>query len=143
MKQTQIGWVIILIIAIIDISILLSKTDPTSVSGAIVITSIVLLLAYKLTIRVTDTHVKFSMGIGIIHGKYKLEDIVYCQPDSYFSMGWGIRLRPGGILYNVSGNKAIELSVRNKSGKIWLGTDHPEELADFINSQRRKQSAEN
>ena len=60
-----------------------------------------------------------------------------CKPISYISLGWGIRLRPGVILFNVSGNKAIELEIKNKKRKIWIGTNCPEEIADFINSKRK------
>jgi hypothetical protein len=54
---------------------------------------------------------------------------------SYIPLGWGIRLKPGVILFNVSGTKAIELSIKGKKLKIWIGTDEPEELSDFINSK--------
>ncbi len=138
MKRTQIGWVVILIIAIIDICAFFQIPYSSGKNIFFGITTLVLLLSYNLTIRVTDEYVKFTLGIGLIRGKYKLSDIATCRPDSYFSMGWGIRLRENGILYNVSGNKAIELTFKHKSGKVWLGTDVPEELAGYINSKISK-----
>ncbi|HBL74040.1 MAG: hypothetical protein A2W90_12595 [Bacteroidetes bacterium GWF2_42_66] len=138
MKQTQIGWVVILIIAIIDISAFFQMPYSSGKNIFFGITTLVLLLSYNLTIRVTDEYVKFSFGIGLIRGKYKLSDIATCRPDSYFALGWGIRFRPEGILYNVSGNKAIELTFKHKAGKVWLGTNVPEELAEYINSKIRK-----
>ncbi len=93
---------------------------------------------YKLTILVTDDAVQFSLGIGIIKGKYNLSVINNCKPLSYIPFGWGIRLRPGVILFNVSGNKAIELEIKNKNRKIWIGTNKPEEISQYIKSLKDK-----
>jgi hypothetical protein len=45
--------------------------------------------------------------------------------------GWGIRLIPGGWLYNVSGFWAVELQMKN--GKRYrIGTDDAEGLAKSL-----------
>lgn len=138
MKSTQTAWAIIFIVIAINIMVFFGYKDSQGNLFLGIISLVLILLFHSLTISVDNNYIKFSFGIGLIRGIYKLEDINYCRPVHYFSMGWGIRFRPGIILYNVSGNKAIELSIRNKPRKIWIGTDQPEEVSDYINSVLRK-----
>jgi hypothetical protein len=133
MKKTQIGWLTIAIIGILNVFVLCQTRDFESIKILIIISLVVLLLLFKLTIRVDDEFVRFSFGIGLIRGKYRIVDIESCRPISYLPLGWGIRLRPGVILFNVSGTKAIELSIRGKSRKIWIGTNNPDEVASVVN----------
>ncbi len=66
---------------------------------------ICLLIFYKLTITIDATYLLFSFGIGLFSKKYLITDIQSCNPvkNSPF-YGIGIRLIPGGWLYNVSGS---------------------------------------
>ena len=135
MKKTQYGWIIFILIIIMLGVIIYQNQSLHSIVLVLTISLIVLLLFYKLTITVSNEYIKFAFGIGLINGKYQLRDIVQCQPVSYIPLGWGIRFRPGVILYNVSGNKAIELKIKNKNRKVWIGTNNPQEIADYINSK--------
>lgn len=134
MKRTQFGWVFLGVIIFISGFIIYQNQELHTILILSALAAVLLLLFYKLTISITDEYVKFSLGIGIIHGKYKLSDIRNCKPLTYIPFGWGIRLRPGVILFNVSGNKAIELEIKNKSRKVWIGTNRPEEISQYINS---------
>jgi len=135
MKKTQYGWIIFILIIIMLGVIIYQNQSIHSIVLVLTISLIVLLLFYKLTITVSNEYIKFAFGIGLINGKYQLRDIIQCQPVSYIPLGWGIRFRPGVILYNVSGNKAIELKIKNKNRKVWIGTNNPQEIADYINSK--------
>ena len=117
MKRTQFGWVFFGVIFLIFGFVIYQNRNLNTLLILSALAIVLLLLFYKLTISITDQYVKFSMGIGIIKGKYKLSEINYCKPLSYIPFGWGIRLRPGVILFNVSGNKAIELEINNKNRK--------------------------
>lgn len=139
MKRTQFGWVFLGVIVIIFGFIIYQNQEFKTILTLSALAIVLLLLFYKLTISVTDENVKFSLGVGIIKGKYKLSDINYCKPLSYIPFGWGIRLRPGVILFNVYGNKAIELEIKNKNRKVWIGTNKPEEISQYINSMKAKQ----
>ena len=138
MKKTQYGWVFLEVIILIFGFIIYQNRNLNTIVILSSLAIVLLLLFYKLTILVTDDAVKFSLGIGIIKGKYKLSVINYCKPLSYIPFGWGIRLRPGIILFNVSGNKAIELEIKNKNRKVWIGTNNPEEISQYINLLKDK-----
>jgi hypothetical protein len=95
---------------------------------------ICLMIFYKLTISIDSTYLSFSLGIGLVSKQYLIANIKSCKAvknDPFY--GIGIRLIPQGWLYNVSGLKAIELTFKNRSSKIRIGTDIPDEIADIIN----------
>ncbi|MTB51211.1 hypothetical protein [Lewinella sp. W8] len=45
--------------------------------------------------------------------------------------GWGYRIGPGGIAFNMQGNRGLQLKLKNGS-KILIGTQKPEELSAFM-----------
>ncbi len=136
MKTTQYAWPFYIIIPMIIVFVGMQGVGIANQIPLVVILAVILLLFFKLSIQVDDNHVQFSMGIGVIHGKYKLEDITYCRSVSYSALGWGIRLKQGAILYNVSGNKAIELDVKGKSRMIWIGSTNPDDLVNYIYAKK-------
>ncbi|MBS2096721.1 hypothetical protein [Carboxylicivirga linearis] len=139
-RSVQIGWTIIFIL--LTLMTILGFTIPQNslwLVGAISV--IILLLFFRLTITIDNNWVKFSMGIGLINGKFPIKDILDCKAVDYIPLGWGIRFRPGKIIYNVSGNKAVELTVRGKNMKVWIGTADPETLVRIIREIKRKQAS--
>jgi hypothetical protein len=69
------------------------------------------------------------MGIGLIKKNYPISDIKSVQKvKNNLLYGWGIRVIPGGWLYNVSGFYAIELRFHSSDKVIRIGTDKPEEV---------------
>jgi hypothetical protein len=142
MKKTQPGWVSAAIILLLDFLVIIGNRNKETIITMTIISVILLLIMGSLTLSVDNTFVRFSFGIGLIRGKYLLSDIIYCRPVSFVPMGFGIRLGPGSILYNVSGTKAIELSVRGKDRIIRIGTNFPEEFTEYIYNQKNKDSGE-
>jgi hypothetical protein len=95
---------------------------------------ICLLIFYKLTISIDSTYLSFSLGLGLVSKQYLISNIKSCRAVKNDPLyGIGIRLIPEGWLYNVSGLKAIELTFKNRSSKIRIGTDIPDEIAATIN----------
>nr|WP_321454276.1 hypothetical protein [uncultured Carboxylicivirga sp.] len=137
-KSEQIGWAVIFVLLTI-MTILGFSIDQNNLVYVATICVIVLLLTYKLTITIDSNWVRFSMGIGLISGKFAMKDIISCAAVDYMPLGWGIRFRPGKIIYSVTGSKALELTVRGKNLKIWIGTDDPEILVRIIREIKRKQ----
>jgi len=112
----------------------LGKTDFEPSIVLTFILSIVLMLVYKLTITISEQTVSFKMGIGLIKKNYPISDIKSVQVvKNNWLYGWGIRVIPGGWLFNVSGFKAIELRFYSCDKVIRIGTDKPEEVEKEIN----------
>ena len=141
-KHTQIGWVTLA--ACVGI-VMLFQILPAPHAPRQTILSIVTLLALciialmgGLTVEVDDVLLKIKFGVGFVRKSFRLEDVVSCRPvRNKWWWGWGIRLIPGGWLYNVSGLDAVELTL--KCGKIFrIGTDEPRVLADFIQAKLGK-----
>jgi len=115
----------------------LDEAFPVIVVGFVVLTLLIcLLIFYKLTITIDDTYFSFSLGAGMIRKKYLLSDIEKCTSVRNSAIwGIGIRMIPSGWLYNVSGFKAVELTLKNSRRKIRIGTDQPEEVAREVSSR--------
>jgi len=83
----------------------------------------------SLTVSVSDSDVQWHFGPGLWRYRLPLADIVNVSivRNSVLN-GFGIRMRPGFRLYNVSGLDAVELQL--KSGDIRrIGTDDARGLA--------------
>jgi hypothetical protein len=131
---------ILILLVIMLIITGLNDPVPSIVMIFVIVTLIVcLLIFYKLTIDIDDTHVAFKLGTGLVKKKYALKDIEGCRPVKNSAIyGIGIRLISDGWLYNVSGLYAIELTFKNKKSKVRIGTDKPEELSETINKLLNK-----
>lgn len=100
----------------------------------LLVLSVSIMLFYKITIFIDDKHVSFSLGCGLFSKKYSLDEIKSCKPvRNPVLYGIGIRKIPGGWLYNVSGQNAIEVAFKNRRSVIRIGTNKPEEVAAIIN----------
>ena len=146
-KYTQLGTFsvavmlpILIFLIIMLIVIGFNDAVPAIILIFCIITIIIcLLIFYKLTINIDDTHVAFRLGAGLVKKKYALKDIAECRPvKNNLLYGIGIRLTSDGWLYNVSGLYAIELTFKNKKSKVRIGTDKPEELSETINKLLNK-----
>nr|WP_319400507.1 hypothetical protein [uncultured Carboxylicivirga sp.] len=137
-KSVQIGWAVIFVLLTI-MTILGFSIELKPLIYIAIICIIILLLTYKLTITIDSNWLRFSMGIGLIGGKFAMKDITSCAAVDYMPLGWGIRFRPGKIIYSITGSKALELTVRGKNLKICIGTDDPETLVRIIREIKRKQ----
>src|SRR5262249_53894334 len=96
--------------------------------AAAVLLTIVAWLFSSLTVEVTEQEVHWRFGPGLLRFRLALADIETSRVvrNSWLN-GFGIRMRPGFRLYNVSGLDAVEL--RLKSGDIRrLGTDDAQQL---------------
>jgi hypothetical protein len=102
-----------------------------------------ILIFYKLTISIDSNNLSFNLGVGLFSKKYLIADIKSCKPvknNPFY--GIGIRLIPGGWLYNVTGLEAVELSFKNRNSKIRIGTNQPEEIATMINKMIENDKSE-
>lgn len=103
--------------------------------GLAFILGMVLLLFYRLTVSVDENYVRAIFGIGIVCKRIPLSDITEARPvTNSWWYGWGIRLIPGGWMWNIGGQKAVELTLKN-GRKFRLGTDEPEALEAAIRAR--------
>ncbi len=141
-QSTQIGWLMIIVfslaIAHTTLSYLLEFGDnplPFSVYAILLLVFIaVLLVFYKLKIVVDELKINVIYGVGLVHFKIKPEAIhsikVVKVPWMY---GLGIRYTSKGMLYNIQGRNAVEISYWDgKEKTVLIGCKDPLELKGFI-----------
>lgn len=136
-KEFQFGWIVFWCIVFIQILVTVfylsdSGSRAISLDGYLVISLlsiVVLLLFYGLTTLVTDEAITVSFGIGIIRKRIRLERIKSVEAvKTPWYYGWGIRVIPNGILYNVSGLDGVELRFIDAKRVIRIGTKDSENL---------------
>jgi hypothetical protein len=130
-KEFTFGWLIFL--AVIPIHILLTYLHinnigdrPIGTNPFILITLmfiLICLLFYGLTTKITSDAITVSFGIGLIRKRIQLQRIrSVTTVKSPWYYGWGIRLIPNGLLYNISGSDGVELRFHDTNRIIRIGT---------------------
>jgi len=137
-RHTQIGWAVLIAFAIsgaimVFTKLMMPSEIPNSlVAGILGMTIALSGLFGQLTVTVTASHVICQFGLGLFAKRFEVVAIdavdIVTNPWYY---GWGIRLTPEGVMYNVSGFQAVRLVLA--SGKRFrIGTDEPERLQGAI-----------
>ena len=134
-EHTQVGYLIIaaMIATIVIIGVVLADTGVNWIAIAVLIViAAALVLFATLTVTIWEDEMEVRFGPGLIRKRFKLSDITSCQAvKNHWYYGWGIRLTPHGVLFNVSGLHAVELNLT--TGKRFrIGTDVPQELEAAI-----------
>ena len=103
-----------------------------------VVLPLVMVLFGWLTVDVSDEHVVWWFGPGLIRRRTRVADIrsVAAVRNRWY-YGWGLRLTPHGWLYNVSGLDAVELELVN-GRRVRVGTDESQELVRAIQAAMRR-----
>lgn len=130
-KEFTFGWMIFIFIVPIHALITYLYLNhlgnrPIETGGFIVISAsfmIIYFLFYELTTRITSDIIIVSFGAGLIRKKIFLKNIqTVSRVKSPWYHGWGMRIIPGGTLYNISGDDAVELSFTGSGKVIRIGT---------------------
>jgi hypothetical protein len=134
-EHTQVGYVIIvgIVAAMAAIGIILANTGSNWIAIAVlVVLAVVLVLFHSLTVVINEEELVVQFGLGTIHKRFRLSEIDSCEAVRIpWYYGWGIRLTPQGMVFRVSGFRAVH--VRLTTGKEYLiGTDVPQELEEAI-----------
>jgi hypothetical protein len=139
-RHTQIGWMTLVSLGVSTLYLavmtaLLAPHVPvwqTPLPYLIPVMAVLTVLFSSLTVTVGDDEMVVQFGPGPVRKRISLSGIEACRPvRNAWWYGWGIRLTPGGWLWNVSGLDAVELSLRD-GGRFRIGTDEPERLCDAI-----------
>jgi len=134
-QHTQIGYLImvILIIGIFFLAYLLTFHGFVWIIFIItLIFGFCLILFATLTVIIKEEILEIRFGPGFIRKKFLLKDIESCQVvKNPWYYGWGIRVMPNGMLYNVSGLYAVEIKMKTGQ-RHRIGTNVPNELEKAI-----------
>lgn len=97
---------------------------------------VVLWLFGSLTVTVDPATVEIWFGPGLIRKRFEVGRIMDAKAvRNPWWYGWGIRVTPNGMLYNVSGLDAVEL-LMGDGRKIRIGTNEPDALLAAIADAR-------
>jgi len=134
-KHTQVGYLIITVMAavMVLIGIVLANAGINWIAiGVLVIIAVTLVLFSSLTVVIWEEELEVRFGPGPIRKRFKLNEIESCQVvKNPWYYGWGIRLTPHGMLFRVSGFRAVQIKLRTGK-KFQIGTDVPQELERAI-----------
>lgn len=138
MKKTQLSLpVIFVLLLIVILQLVLALFNPQHTIlflSLLIIPVIIFILFYQLVVSIDSEKIELWFGIGLIRKVFKIESIkTVTTVKNSATSGFGIREGEDYTLYNASGLQAIELTFKNSSEKVRIGTDNPEELQAFIN----------
>ena len=132
-KEFQFGWIIFLFVVpahvLINYLYLTGFGSQPMNLGSILfgngILTLIYILFYGLTTQLTEGVLSVSFGIGIIKKKISLDRVAGVKETRNNNIyGWGLRFIPNGIMYNISGNEAVELKFKDSSRVFRIGTQH-------------------
>ena len=131
-RHTQIGWVILGVMAAI-LAFVWSRLPPEAAAAArfplLLVTALTLLVFSALTVEVDAEAIRLRFGIGLVRKRIPLAEVrSWREVRNPWYTGWGIRLGPGYVLWNVSGRDAVELALAS-GRRFRVGTDEPAALA--------------
>jgi len=141
-RHTQVGWVIIgssvgIFIAIVLLSLAMPP-NPGQIPLLAFTTVFLALITWifgTLTVTVDNQWITVAFGPGFVTKRIPINSVTGCEVvRNKWWWGWGVRLIPGGLLFNVSGLHAVELQLISGS-RIRIGTDEPEKLAFEIRNR--------
>ncbi len=134
-RHTQIGYLTLIVILVAALGIVASLPNHGPVSlGVAGLLVIIAVLFSSLTVEVADGELRFHFGPGFWRKRIALGEVTAATPtqNSWWE-GWGIRFTPRGMLYNVSGTNAVEITLRSGQ-RFRIGTDEPEALVQALQS---------
>jgi len=135
--HTQRGTLIVIVclaLALIDAAIVWRVGQSSAAIPLIALIAVAVVFS-SLTVEVNGKEVRWYFGPGLWTHRLPIDEIetVAIARNQWWN-GFGIRMRPGFRLYNVSGLDAVEL--RLKSGEIRrIGTDDTQGLSAALRSQ--------
>jgi hypothetical protein len=131
-RHTQIGWVILGVAVGIVLLGRLTVPSGVPITPMLVIAAAVAIFFGTLTVEVDHEALRLRFGVGLIRKRIPLADVrAWREVRNPWLVGWGIRLAPGYVLWNVSGLDAVELELGDAK-RFRVGTDEPEALSAAI-----------
>jgi len=134
-RHTQVGWVM-LVAAAAAVALGWGALPPEAAAPVrlpmLLIAALLVLGFGALTVEVSEDAIRLRFGIGLVRKRVPLQDVrSWREFRNPWYTGWGIRLGPGGVLWNVSGFDAVQLDLGD-GRRFRIGTDEPAELVSAI-----------
>jgi hypothetical protein len=86
-----------------------------------------------MSVKLTQDTLVVSFGIGLIRKSIPLKRIKAVNAvKSPWYYGWGIRIIPNGVLYNIRGQDGVELKFKDTERIIRIGTKDSSNLKKEI-----------
>ena len=135
-RHTQTGYTAIVVgLWLLVIVLIVVAVAGEETRGAVIVAAafaafiaVVAFVFSRLTVTVGAGEVKTAFGWGWPRRAVDTLDISAFRPvRNKWYYGWGIRLVPGGWLWNVWGLDAVEIDLRSGK-KFRIGTDEPADL---------------
>jgi hypothetical protein len=133
-KHTQVGYLVLVVMLVAALGIFgLAPRGPLAVTVIVAVLLIISAVLFSsLTVEISDGELRFHFGPGFWRKRYPLAEVADAEvAQSSWWEGWGIRVTPRGMLYNVSGTGAVEIKLRS-GRRLRIGTDEPEVLVQAI-----------
>nr|WP_299074110.1 hypothetical protein [uncultured Allomuricauda sp.] len=148
-KKSQIGWVALLIFALVIILPYLvyanqwgnNPLPSTPFLVLVLIFVVICFMFYKLKVELSGSILKLTYGIGLIRIKLKIDELERTEiVKTPWYYGLGIRITPKGMLYNIQGSKAvsIEYTSNGKRKLVMVGSPEPERLKEALEEHWKK-----
>ena len=146
-KEVQFAWWMIALMTFVFLFITylyINKIGDRPISQVpyfiiMVVNLIILILFYGMTTEIDDAKITIRFGIGIIRKRIAIQNIKHVETvKNQWYYGWGIRFIPGGMLYNISGLKGVELTFYDTKRIVRIGTKVTESLKAEIESRLTK-----
>lgn len=109
------------------------STDAPVIGWLILLFAVLLILLFgMMKVRIDTEVIRITFGVGLVGFRFPLTDFSQVrQVRNRWYFGWGIRVIPGGFLYNIKGLDAIELTRKN-GNKVRIGTEQPQHLVQAL-----------
>ena len=140
-RHTQPGWVIVGVAAAV-LALAWRGLPPGVPSWPLFLVVAFVGLAFgSLTAEVDAEAIRLRFGIGIVRKRIPLAEVKgWREVRNPWYTGWGIRLGPGYVLWNVSGFDAVELDFAS-GRRFRVGTDEPAALVAAIERAKGEAAA--
>lgn len=151
-KSFQFTWFIVIVLIPLTIWIYFGYSyklgnNPLSLNLMIILESVLLiafLLFYGLKTTINKKIIKLKYGIGLITIKIHLDKIKSTKVvRNRWYYGLGIKIIPNGMLYNVHGLNAVELTFNHKSRIVRIGAQDSKQLKMEIDKRLIKSASNN
>jgi hypothetical protein len=134
-RHTQVGWVMLVAAAAavaLGWGVLPAEAPVAARLPLLLIAALLLLVFGTLTVEVAEDAIRLRFGIGLVRKRIALRDVrSWREFRNPWYCGWGIRMGPGGVLWNVSGFDAVKLDLGDGK-RFRIGTDEPAALVSAI-----------